>query len=110
MDTSIIIALISVAGTVVIGFLQLKVFKSQARKTDAEADNITLKSSIDVNLFYQDLIKSILEERDYFKTENLRLRAELDTIRDELREREKQEMSKEKTVPRDSILKIGDTK
>ena len=91
METSIIIALVSFLGTVIVGILQFRLIKSQAKKEDATTENIHIKSSIDVNTFYADLVKSITAERDYFKLENQKLREENDVLRLKLIECEKAE-------------------
>ena len=86
METSIIIALVSFLGTILVGVLQFRLIRSQAKKEDATTENIHIKSSIDVNTFYADLVKSITAERDYFKLENIKLREENDALRIRLKE------------------------
>jgi flagellar basal body-associated protein FliL len=86
METSIIIALVSFLGTVIVGFFQFRLIRSQAKKEDATTENIHIKSSIDVNTFYTELVKSITAERDYFKTENIKLREDNDSLRVRLKD------------------------
>lgn len=91
MDATIIIAILSFLGTVIVGILQFRLIRSQAKKEDATTENIHIKSSIDVNTFYNDLVKSITAERDYFKLENNKLREENEVLRIRLEECKKQE-------------------
>lgn len=91
MDATIIIAILSFLGTVIVGIFQFRLIRSQAKKEDATTENIHIKSSIDVNTFYNDLVKSITAERDYFKLENNKLREENEVLRIRLEECKKQE-------------------
>ena len=91
MDATIIIAILSFLGTVIVGILQFRLIRSQAKKEDATTENIHIKSSIDVNTFYNDLVKSITAERDYFKLENNKLREENEVLRIRLEECKKHE-------------------
>lgn len=85
METSNIIALISFLGTIMVGIVQFRLIRSQAKKEDATTENIHIKSSIDVNTFYTDLVKSITAERDYYKDVNIKLRADNDALRARLK-------------------------
>lgn len=84
METSIIIAIISFIGTVIMGIFQFRLNKSQANKVDAETINLGIHSSIDINTFYKALIEDIRTERDYYKEENKKLRLENDNLRNKL--------------------------
>ena len=74
MDTQIILAIIGFAGNITLAFLQFRLWRSQAKKTDVEASGVLVDKALNVNKdftdYYKDIVLSLKEENKELRAEN----------------------------------------
>ena len=105
IQPEIILALITIAGNILLAFFQFRQTKANAKKTETESNVLLLDKALAMNkqeienfrTINQDLMKHIESE----KLETERLRKELET-KDALIKQQEKEISELKNIIRDS--------